>query len=65
MRDMRPALAFVCRLARAILGMPDYDVYLAHQRAHHPGAPVLERGAFIRARQERRYAARGGPSRCC
>jgi len=65
MRDVPTALAFARRLARAILGMPDYDVYLAHQRTHHPDAPVLERGAFVRARQERRYAARGGPSRCC
>jgi uncharacterized short protein YbdD (DUF466 family) len=48
---------------RHIVGMPDYDAYVAHVRACHPGAAVpSEREYFdqyVRARYE------SGPTRCC
>jgi uncharacterized short protein YbdD (DUF466 family) len=48
---------------RRIVGMPDYDAYVAHVRACHPGAAVpSEREYFdqyVRARYE------NGPTRCC
>lgn len=50
--------------ARLMVGIPDYDTYVAHRRAHHPGEPVMTYAEFFRERQDRRYTdgkARG----CC
>ena len=49
--------------ARLMVGVPDYDAYLAHRRAHHPGEAAMSRTEFHRDRTERRFAA--GTSRCC
>jgi len=48
---------------KQICGMPDYERYLAHRRARHPGEPVLSRKAHYLDFVQRRYA--GGGSRCC
>lgn len=52
--------------ANLMVGVPDYDTYVAHRRANHPEEPVMSREAFFRNRQDRRYGA--GPDRvmrCC
>ena len=50
-------------IVRRIIGVPDYDRYLAHHRAHHPDtAPMTER-EFERQRLTDRYSRPG--SRCC
>jgi uncharacterized short protein YbdD (DUF466 family) len=46
-----------------VFGIPNYDAYLAHMRATHPGETPLERGEFLAWALERRHAARG--PRCC
>ena len=51
------------RSARLAVGVPDYDNYIAHRRAHHPGEPVMSYPEFFRERQASRY--RRGSSRCC
>jgi uncharacterized short protein YbdD (DUF466 family) len=48
---------------RQIFGMPDYDRYLAHRAAHHPGEPVLTRECFFAQAIDRKYG-KSGP-RCC
>ena len=48
---------------RGVFGVPDYDAYLAHFRAAHPGETPLDRGAFLAWALERRLAGRG--PRCC
>jgi uncharacterized short protein YbdD (DUF466 family) len=48
---------------RRIIGVPDYDRYVAHVQAHHPGAEPMSRAEFIRQRQVDRYSKPG--SRCC
>lgn len=56
----------VSQTANLMVGVPDYDAYVAHRRASHPDQPVLSREAFFRDRLERRYGA--GPDRvmrCC
>lgn len=50
--------------ARLMVGLPDYEAYVAHMRTHHPDAPVLDRAAFVREMQQRRYCGRG-THRCC
>ena len=60
---------FVCDMvaqtARLMVGVPDYDVYVAHRRATHPGAPVMSYEEFFRERQEARYAVGKGRFRGC
>ena len=53
----------VRRTAYLMCGVGDYDTYLAHQRKFHPGQPVLDYTAFIRAQQDARYSR--GMARCC
>lgn len=54
------------RTARLMVGVPDYDTYVAHRTAQHPGEPVMSFEDFFRERQASRYGANGGKiSRCC
>lgn len=56
-------LSMLARTGRLMCGVGDYDAYVVHQRAAHPGVPVLDYAAFVRQRQDARYG-RGG-ARCC
>lgn len=51
------------RTARLAIGIPDYDVYLAHLRMHHPEQAPMGRDAFFHERMQARYGK--GRSRCC
>ena len=42
--------------ARLMVGVPDYDAYVAHRREHHPDEPVMSYAEFFRERQDKRYA---------
>lgn len=59
----REALRRAAATARLMVGVPDYDAYLAHRRAAHPGAPAMTRAEFHRDRIARRYGE--GTGRCC
>ena len=48
-----------------ILGAPDYQAYLAHQREHHPDTPPLSERDYVRWFIDRRYNKPGGGCRCC
>jgi uncharacterized short protein YbdD (DUF466 family) len=61
---LREALKRARQTARLMVGLPDYETYLAHRRAAHPGEPAMSRDAFHRERTERRYGA-GATGRCC
>ncbi|MDQ2664913.1 MAG: YbdD/YjiX family protein [Gemmatimonadota bacterium] len=56
-------LAEVARGVRRIIGVPDYDEYLAHVRACHPDDEPVTRDAFAREALDHRYLRPG--SRCC
>jgi uncharacterized short protein YbdD (DUF466 family) len=51
------------QILRTIIGVPDYDRYLRHMRARHPGCTVMTKDEFDTARLEARYSRPG--SRCC
>ena len=56
----------VSRTARLMVGMPDYETYVAHRRCAHPGEPVMSYEDFFRERQANRYGEGSGKiSRCC
>lgn len=46
-----------------VLGVPDYECYVAHMRAAHPHADPLTAEQFARERMELRYSRPG--SKCC
>ena len=53
------------RTARLMVGIPDYETYLEHRRAFHPGEPVMTYKEFFRERQDARYAVGKGSFRGC
>ena len=54
------------RTARLMVGVPDYEAYVAHRRQAHPGEPVMTYEDFFRERQSSRYGENGGKiGRCC
>ena len=54
----------VQQTARAMVGVADYEAYLAHLAANHPDQAAMTRETFFRDRQAARYGA-GGTLRCC
>lgn len=55
--------SFLAQTARLIVGVPDYDRYVAHMRRSHPDTPPMSREAFFVNRLDARYGR--GASRCC
>lgn len=62
-RRARTRLDRLAAVVRRIIGVPDYDHYLAHARRCHPDRPVMTRDDFIRQRLVDRYSRPG--ARCC
>ena len=56
-------LVRLANVVRRVIGVPDYDRYLAHMRFEHPGVAPLSAEAFAREALTRRYERTG--SRCC
>lgn len=54
---------FLVQTGRLIVGVPDYDLYIAHMRRTHPDTAPMTREAFFTNRLEARYGR--GASRCC
>ncbi len=50
--------------AYLMVGLPDYEAYVAHRQQHHPEEPFLSQEDFLRELQKRRYAGKGN-NRCC
>ncbi|MBS1165938.1 MAG: hypothetical protein H6R00_1963 [Proteobacteria bacterium] len=65
--DPRKVGQKLAQTARLMVGVPDYDTYVAHRAANHPDDPVMTREEFFRNSQERRYGggSTGGVFRCC
>jgi uncharacterized short protein YbdD (DUF466 family) len=47
---------------RAVLGVPDYERYVAHMRSAHPGDRLMSETEFRHTRMNDRY---NRTSRCC
>jgi uncharacterized short protein YbdD (DUF466 family) len=65
MRDFRTLGAWAVQTARLMIGIPDYQVYLAHRRTFHPDEPIMTYEEFFRERQDARYAVGKGRFRGC
>lgn len=56
----------LCDSARLMVGLPNYDAYVAHMAKTHPGQPPMTYEQFFRERQDARYGGGGkGGFRCC
>ncbi|WP_371113270.1 YbdD/YjiX family protein [Nitrosomonas sp. Nm33] len=53
------------RSMRLMVGVPEYDTYVAHMKNSHPDQPIMSYPKFFRERQESRYGGNGKISRCC
>lgn len=60
---LRNGWRLLAQTGRLIVGVPDYDLYLAHMRRTHPDTATMSREAFFANRLEARYGR--GASRCC
>jgi len=63
LRPRPSAFEKLARVFRQIIGAPDYERYLEHQRQCHPGQTPLTRDEFSRERLNDRYSRPG--TRCC
>ena len=52
------------RTANLMIGQPDYEVYLSHALKTHPDETPMDRKAFFRLHERRRFGE-GGGFRCC
>ena len=59
MLDIRNARDWVVRAARHMVGISDYDAYVAQHNAAHPGEPAMTYEEFFRQRQDARYCGLG------
>lgn len=61
--EVRDRIERVAKVVRRIIGVPDYDLYVAHVRAHHPEKTPMCRMDFEKSRILDKYSRPGG--RCC
>ncbi len=64
-QSLQYGLGMTAQTLRLMIGVGDYDAYVAHMQGHHPDAPVLDYAAWYRNRVEARYGGGDGKvSRC-
>lgn len=51
--------------ARLMVGVGDYDAYLAHMQERHPGHTAMTREQYFRHCVEARYPKKGGRIQRC
>ena len=59
----RRALRSTGAVVRRVIGVPDYEHYLAHVRECHPETSPMSRVEFEQSRLDQRYSRPG--QRCC
>ena len=57
------ALRRVAAVVRRVVGVPDYDRYVAHVRECHPGTEPMTHRQFEESRLHDKYSRPG--QRCC
>lgn len=65
MPDLRTILRQLRAAGGVMVGVPDYDGYVAHWQARHPDQPVMSFEDFLRDRMNARYGGGGRIGRCC
>jgi uncharacterized short protein YbdD (DUF466 family) len=65
MDRLQTTWGWLARTARLMVGIPDYDSYVAHCKARHPGAEVMSYVEFFRERERARYSCENGRFKGC
>jgi uncharacterized short protein YbdD (DUF466 family) len=60
--SLKHRAARVWSVLRELTGDDAYERYLQHHTSAHPGEPALDRAAFFKAEQKRKWE---GVRRCC
>lgn len=64
--NLGKASKYLGQAARMMIGIPDYDNYVAHMKKNHPDKTIMTYEEFFKERQEARYGGKGkGGFRCC
>lgn len=65
--DLKLITDRLVQMSRLMVGIPDYDAYVAHRMVQHPDEPIMTYEEFFRNRQDARYGVGGDGSvtRCC
>lgn len=58
-------LSLTARTLRLMIGVGDYDAYLAHMHTHHPEAAAMDYAAWYRNRVDARYGGGDGKIKRC
>ncbi|MCP3706130.1 YbdD/YjiX family protein [Paraburkholderia sp. CNPSo 3274] len=61
--NVQTAGRYLGQAMRLMVGLPDYEGYVAHARETHPDRPVMTYEEFFRERQNARYGS--GSGKCC
>jgi uncharacterized short protein YbdD (DUF466 family) len=65
-REMaRVSIRWAQQIARLMIGIPDYEVYVEHRRKAHPEEPIMTYEQFFMERRNARYAVGEGRFRGC
>ncbi|EJM69054.1 YbdD/YjiX family protein [Pseudomonas sp. GM55] len=64
-RKLQQVARLLSQGARLMVGVPEYDNYVAQMARNHPGEPVMSHEAFFRERQEARFGRGKCNTRCC
>ena len=62
---VRVATHWAARTARLMVGVPHYETYVAHRKAHHPNEPIMSYEEFFEERQRARFAIEKGRMKGC
>jgi len=62
---LKPVLRRAAQTLRLMVGVGDYDQYLAHMRAHHPELAPMSRAEYFRHCQAARYPSADGSIKRC
>ncbi len=65
MLDLMNLPQWTARAARLMVGIPDYETYVAHRKQTHPDQPIMTYEEFFLERQAARYAFEKGKFRGC
>jgi uncharacterized short protein YbdD (DUF466 family) len=61
--NVQTAGRYLGQAMRLMVGLPDYEGYVAHMRATHPDRTAMTYEEFFRERQNARYGS--GAGKCC
>lgn len=64
-KGLKAVFVRVAQTARLMVGVGDYQQYLAHMQCHHPDETAMSEIAYFRYCQDSRYPGKdGGVKRC-